>query len=351
MGALEITLISLLLLGANAFFVAGEFALISARRSEIEPKARAGSFLARQTLWTMEHVSLMMATAQLGITLCTIALGALAKPALAYLFEDLFALLGLSQAAFYVVSVILALALIAFLHVVFSEMVPKNIALARPSISALLLSLPLRLFSYLVYPFVWSLNALANGILRLLRIEPRDEVASAFTRDEVSRLVDESRREGKLDNYEGHLLSSALSFEEKELGEIVIPLKDWIFASSGSTPGEIEGMTAQHGYSRFPVQEGEEILGYVHVKDALDVTRKGDPFPAERLHPLPHFSERDYLRKALEVMQRLDVHLGLVLDRRGRTLGLVTLEDVLEELIGEVRDAATLLNKEKEAKD
>jgi CBS domain containing-hemolysin-like protein len=339
MQALSIILASLGLLLLNAFFVASEFALISARRSEIEGKSASGGFLARQTLWSMENVSLMMATAQIGITVATIALGALAKPALAYLFQEVFSIIGLSDAFFYFLSVVLSLTFIAFLHVVFAEMVPKNIALARPSASALLLSFPLRIVSYLIYPLVWFLNIIANAILRLVAIDPRDEINSAFTRDEVSRLVDESRREGKLDHHEGHLLSSALQFEEKRLDTVLIKSEEWVSLAKDVTPGEIENLTAASGYSRFPLKEAGDFISYIHVKDALEITRKNEPFPRSRMHALPVLRDTDTLRRALEVMQRLDVHLARVVDRENKTLGLVTFEDVLEELIGEIRDA------------
>lgn len=327
---------SLLLLVANAFFVAAEFALVAARRSEIE--ARPSSWMQRQTLRAMDRVSLMMATAQIGITVCTIGLGALAKPALAALFENLFGIvlpLGWALA----LGTGGALVLVATLHVVLGEMVPKNAALARSSSAALLLSPPLRALSFVFWPLVWSLNEAANGVLRVLRVEPRQSLSAAFTRDEVAGLVEESRVEGKLEGSEGRLAASTLRFAESSVRQIAIPLGRWVHLDNRSTPRDLELLSARYGYSRFPVIVHEELQGYLHLKDALQAPEINEPFPRSTLRSLPALDPDDSLRSALEIMQHYGAHLARVENNQG-VWGLVALEDVIEELVGEVRDVA-----------
>ncbi|HEY0359529.1 MAG TPA: CNNM domain-containing protein, partial [Mycobacteriales bacterium] len=207
MSDVQAVLLAVVLLGLNAFFVGAEFALITARRTQIEPRAVAGSRAARTTLRAMENVSMMMAGAQLGITVCSLGLGAVGEPALAHLVEPLFARFGVPDGLLHPAAFVLAMTIVVFLHVVLGEMVPKNIAIAGPERSALVLAPPLVAVVTVLRPFIVTMNAIANGILRLLRVEPKDEVGSTFTREEVAGLVEESRREGLLDADEYDLLS------------------------------------------------------------------------------------------------------------------------------------------------
>lgn len=329
------------LLVANAFFVGAEFALISARRSVIEPKAEEGGMVARVTLRSMENVSLMLAGSQLGITLCTLGLGAMAEPAIAHLIAGPLESIGVPGALVHPVALILALFLVASLHVVLGEMVPKNIALARPDRSALALVPPLRLVVFLLYPAIGSLNWVANAILRLLGVEPRSEVASAFTRDEVAGLVEESRREGFLDSHESNLLTGALGFEERTARSVLIPMDSIETVPVTVTPAEVEAIAAKTGFSRFPVSRDGDLIGYLHLKDALEFKdrHRNRPIAESWVRPLPTVGGGDLLRSVLETMQGSGAHLARVCDPVSGTVGVVALEDVLEELIGEVRDA------------
>ena len=334
-------LISIGLLGLNAFFVGAEFALISARRAEIEPRAEAGSRIAGVTLKAMENVSLMMATAQLGITLCTLGLGALAKPAVGTILEDLFGLASIPDSVSYPISVVLALLLVAALHVVIGEMVPKNIALARPDRSALALAGTLRAISFLLYPVIGLMNITANLILRAVGVQPRDEVTSAFTRDEVAGFVEHSHREGVLDFQEEQLLAGALELEERDARSVLLPIDRIETLPATATAAEVEQASARTGFSRFPATRDGEMIGYLHLKDALEGgdEARDRPIDESLIRPLPTVRSKRRLRGALEQMITADSHLARVVDDRGGTVGVVTLEDVLEELIGEVRDA------------
>jgi len=328
------------LLLVNAFFVGAEFALISARRTIVEPKALAGSRAAKITLGAMENVSLMMAGAQLGITIASLALGALSEPAIARLLEIPFAALGVPAALLHPIAFAIALSIVTYLHVVFGEMVPKNIALAGPERMAMLLAPPLVLIVKILFPLLWVMNAIANAFLRLMKVEPKNEVASVFTRDEVAALVEESRHGGMLEISDSTLLLGALTFEERDVSSVVIPLTGLTTLAPDVTPAQAEHV-AIGGFSRFPVRAGDGTLsGYVHIKDLLEIEaeRRDLPIDPALVRALPAVRTDLPLRQALSIMQHSGAHLARATDENGRVTGIVTLEDVLEELVGQIRD-------------
>ncbi|NLT05571.1 MAG: HlyC/CorC family transporter [Solirubrobacterales bacterium] len=335
--------LSVVLLALNAFFVGAEFALVSARRSSIEPRAADGSRIARLTVSAMERVSLMIAGAQLGITICTVGLGYVGKPAVAHLLEGPLEAAGIPSAAVYPITFALALALVGYLHVVIGEMVPKNIALARPDRSALALAPPLVLVVRLLHPIIAFLNWVANTTLRLAGVTPKDEVTSAFTRDEVAGLVEESRREGLIDPHEGRLLVGALEFEDRTVRSVLLDGGELTTVAATITPAELERIAARTGHSRFPVTGGDGLIGYLHVKDVLETEdrHRNRPIAERWIRPLPVLRETDRLRAALARMQRSGAHMAQVRGADGTLLGVVALEDVLEELVGEIRDEAS----------
>jgi CBS domain containing-hemolysin-like protein len=332
--------ISVFLLAANAFFVGAEFALISARRSLIEPRAAEGSRTARTTLYAMEHVSLMMAGAQLGITICSLGLGYLGEPAIAHFLEGPFDTIGVPESLVHPISFAIALGLIGYLHVVLGEMVPKNLALAGPDRAALALAPPLVLIVRVLHPAIALLNWIANRTLRAVGIQPQDEVTSSFTRDEVAGLVSESGREGMLEENEQRLLIGALEFEERDARSVLLALDDVDTVPVDVTPAQVEEIAGRTGYSRFPVVEDGELIGYLHVKDALEFKdrHRNRPIARSWIRSLAVVNASDLLRTVLATMQRSNAHLARVVDADGTVLGLAALEDVLEELVGEIRD-------------
>ncbi|HEX6876194.1 MAG TPA: hemolysin family protein [Nocardioidaceae bacterium] len=336
-------LLALALLAANAFFVGSEFALISARRTQIEPKAASGSRTARITLRAMENVTVVMAGAQLGITLASLGLGALGEPAVAHLLAPVLHSLHVPEGALHPVSFVVAMSVVVYLHVVLGEMVPKNIALAGPDRAALVLGPPMMLVVTLLKPLVLGLNAVANGVLRLMRVEPKGEVTSAFTREEVAALVDESRGEGLLPQDEYDRLAGALGFTERTVTSVLMSPEDLTTVERGATSAEVEKVCAATGYSRFPVRADDgELTGYLHIKDVLETerARRSVTVDDKWVRPFATVRPHDVLHDALETLQRRGAHMGRVVDDDGAVLGLVTLEDVLEELVGEIRDAA-----------
>jgi CBS domain containing-hemolysin-like protein len=327
------------LLLVNAFFVGAEFAVISARRSQIEPKADAGSRAAKTTLYAMEHATLMLATSQLGITVCSLVILNVSEPAIHHLLEIPLGLTSLSAEAIGVIAFISALLLVTFLHVVFGEMVPKNLAFSVPTRAALLLAPPLVLVSRLVKPVIWSLNAVANGILRLVRVEPKDEATSAFTLDEVAAIVRQSTREGMLVDASG-TVTAAFEFTTKQVSDVAVPLDEMVLLPWESTPADLRRAVAVHGYSRYLLAGSDGLpAGYLHLKDVSDLADQESPVPAKRIRRLAAVSGGDELEDALAALRRTGAHIARVVDRDGRTTGVLFLEDIIEELVGEVQDA------------
>jgi CBS domain containing-hemolysin-like protein len=329
------------LLLANAFFVGAEFAVISARRSQIEPLAEAGKQSAKTALWAMEHATLMLAMSQLGITVCSLLILNVSEPAIHHLLEAPLALTGWPEEVIGTIAFIITLVLVSFLHVVFGEMVPKNLSFSLPDRAVLLLAPPLvglaRVFRFAIV----ALNATANGILRLFGVEPKNEAASAFTLDEVSTIVSQSKKEGVLSDRTG-ALSAAFEFTSKKVKDVTLPVRELVSLSDRATPAEIERAVAKHGFSRYVIVDEEgQPDGYLHLKDVIDL--EGDayerPVPAKRIRQLVSMYEETELEDALGSMRRTNSHLVRTFDEAGGTTGVLFLEDIIEELVGEVQDA------------
>ena len=337
-----VLLVVVLLLG-NAFFVGTEFALISARRSQIEPAAKAGSRWARQTLKAMENISLVIGVNQLGITVCSLLLGAVGEPAVAHLLSPVLEWAHVPHTWVHPISFVVALAVVVALHVVMGEMIPKNIALAGPERAALVLGPPIWFFVTVLRPVVLLINWVARGVLRLVGVQLKDEVSSAFTREQVAALVEESRGEGLLAEDEYDRLTGALGFAEKTVASVLLPLDTLTTVSRGATTAEVEDLCAATGFSRFPVRgEDGDLVGYLHIKDVLETEEelRQRVISDKWIRPLAGVRRRDLLHDTLETLQRRGAHMALVVDDAGTVQGLATLEDVIEELVGEIRDAA-----------
>lgn len=329
------------LLVANAFFVAAEFAVISARRSQIEPRAEAGSKRARTALYAIEHATLMLATSQLGITVCSLLILNVSEPAIHHLLEGPLEWTGLSAGAVSVAAFVITLVLVSYLHVVFGEMVPKNAAFSMPERAVLLLAPPLVGISRLLRHIIAGLNAIANGVLRLFRVEPKSEANATYTLDEVANIVSHSTREGVLQDRSG-AVTAAFEFTAKEAIDLLVPIDRLVVLPEGATPEDVEAAVTRHGFSRYPICDAAgELAGYVHVKDLLRISedRISEPIPPKRVREMLTLRPDTGLEDVLAGMQARGVHLARIVDAAGAELGVVFLEDVIEELVGEVHDA------------
>ncbi len=329
------------LLLANAFFVGAEFAVISARRSQIEPLVEAGSKRAKTALWAIEHATLMLATSQLGITVCSLLILNVSEPAIHHLLEGPLHWTGLSPEVVSVSAFVITLVLVSYLHVVFGEMVPKNAAFSIPDRAVLLLAPPLVWISRALRHIISGLNSIANGVLRLFGIEPKDEANSTYTLEEVAGIVSHSTREGLLEDRSG-ALTAAFEFTEKRARDILVPTDRLVTLPEGSTPGDVEQAVTKHGFSRYAMRgRNGELEGYVHIKDLLRLgeQRIAEPIPAKRIREMFTLRDDTDLEDVLARMQNRGVHLARVVDAKGSELGVLFLEDVIEELVGEIHDA------------
>ena len=329
------------LLAGNAFFVASEFAVVAARRAQIEPAAQAGSKRAKKALYAMENATLMLATSQFGITVCSLIILLVSEPALHHLLEVPLGALGLDPAWVSGVAFGIALLVVTFLHVVFGEMVPKNISFSLPDRAVLTLAPALVGVSTLLLPIIAGLNAIANGFLRMCGVEPKAEATSAYTLDEVATIVAESQKEGMLTDQSG-ALTAAFEFTTKIVADIRIPLDALVTVPEDATPTDVQQAVSQHGFSRYVLRdESDRPTGYVHIKDVLDVPDDQCDYPVspKKIRPMISLPDSADLEDALAMMRRTGSHLARVHGPDGTPVGVLFLEDVIEELVGEVRDA------------
>lgn len=334
-------LVAVFLLVLNAFFVGAEFALVSARRDRLEAMADRGVDRARMVIRAAENTSMMMAGAQLGITLCTIGLGALGEPTVAYYLESVLHPLGLPAAVLHGIAFAVALMLVSVLHIVLGEMVTKNIAIAAPEKTAVWLTPVLVGWIRLIRPVIALLNAAANGILRLLKVQPKDEVESAHTPDELANMIADSRREGLLDQAEHRRLTQTLSSAERTVADVLVPLDEVETVPHPPTVGDIEEAVNRTGFSRFPVRMPDgKLNGYLHVKDVLDQADQdpSTPVPYHRVRGLPEIPADSRLDEALAALRRARSHVAKAVGPDRTVLGVIALEDLVEEYVGTVRD-------------
>src|ERR1700712_1289861 len=282
MGDLFGVLLTVLLLATNAFFVAAEFALISARRDRLEALAEQGKRSAIAVIQAGQNLSLMLAGAQLGITVCSILLGRVGEPAVAHLLETPFDLLVVPDAVLHTVSFIVALTIVVVLHVLLGEMVPKNIAIAGPESAAMLLVPPYLLSIRIARPFIAFYDWCAKLTLRTFGVEAKNELENTVSTVELSEMIAESLSEGLLDPEEHNRLSRALQIRTRAVADVAIPLSE-VHAvpaaadDTGPTVDAIQQALQDSGYSRFPVTgSGGRYIGYIHIKDVLNLVNDAD---------------------------------------------------------------------------
>jgi CBS domain containing-hemolysin-like protein len=335
--------VAVALLIANGFFVGAEFALIAARRTRIEQLSAEGNARAATALASIRELSFMLAGAQLGITMASLGLGFVAEPAVAHAIESgLQGVVDLPEGLLHSISFVVALGIVVFFHMVVGEMAPKNIAIAEPERTALWLALPMRLYVNVLRPFIHLLNALANGALRLMRVEPIDEVTSVHTSQEIATMIVEAGEGGMLEEFKQHLLSGAIELGARDAGAAMVPRTEITAVPSTATPADVERVVVESGHSRIPVfsEDIDHVLGFIHAKDLLRVpdNERGSVLRSDLFRQMLIVPESRKLRPLLIDMRRERRHLALVIDEHGGTAGIVTLEDLLEELVGEIRD-------------
>ena len=335
-------LVALLLLAGNAFFVGAEFSLISARRDRLETLQARGRVRAGMVIRASEHLSQMLAAAQLGITICSLGLGSLGEPSVAHQLEWLLRPLEVPDAVQHAVAFVVALGIVTVLHILLGEMVPKNIAIAGPERTALWMVPPLVTWARLMRPVIAVLNWVANHVLRMFGVQPRDELESGYSPDELANLISDSSREGLLDSQEHRRLTQTLATMARTVADVAIPLSRVTTLPAGASLGDVERAVRETGFSRFPLVAADGTLaGYLHVKDVLDLLDEppDTPVPSGSVRPLPDVAADAKLDEALALLRRSRSHLARVVGTGGDIAGVVALEDLVEEYVGTVRDA------------
>ncbi|GAA1108054.1 hemolysin family protein [Kribbella jejuensis] len=336
-------LISAVLLALNGFFVAAEFALVASKRHRLEEAAASGSRSARAAIAGVSELSLMLAGAQLGITLCTLGLGSLSEPAVAHLLHPLFELAHVPEGVGHVIALVIAVGGIGLLHVLLGEMAPKSWAISNPERSALILAMPFRGFTYVFRPLLSVLNWIANLCVRLIGVTPQNEIANAHGPDELRLLIESSREHGTLEEPEHELLTAMLALQNTTVGQVMTPIAELSTVASTASAREVERTSRREGHSRLAVVRSGPgspgICGIVHVRDAARVTTAGDTTSrAADLMTAPlELGANTPVAKAIRTMREERSQLAVV--RGGdQAIGVVALEDLLEEVIGEFDD-------------
>ncbi|WP_214415651.1 hemolysin family protein [Sphaerisporangium fuscum] len=336
MNTLTALLLGVVLLIGNGLFVAAEFAVVSSRRHRLEEAAAGGGRLVRTAgraaLRNGRELSLMLAGAQLGITLCSLGLAMVTEPTIEHLLEPVFGLVGLPESMRVAVAYVIALTIITFLHMVAGEMAPKSWALTHPERAAMGLALPFRGFTWVARPVLATLNGLSNGLLRAFGVRPRDELATTRTPPQLAMLVGESARMGLLDRTEHDLLTRALRVQSQPIERLMVPIAEASSVPAGASDEVVRRAAAASGHLRLLVTAGspEDVLGVLHVRDTL--IRPGSS-PQELMSPVPRLEASTTLPEAVARLQDAHAHLGLVTGDGGRVVGLVTLTDLVGELL------------------
>ncbi len=336
------------LLLINAFFVAAEFAVVAARRSQIEPAALAGKRSAKTALWAIEHAALMLATCQLGITVVSLLILNVAEPSIHHLVEQALGFTGWSDSVTGGIGFVVALTLVTFLHVTFGEMVPKNASFSVPDRALLLLAAPLVFLGNILMPVIVAFNAIANGVVRLFGLTPRAEAVSTFTLEQVARIVSHSTAEGTIEDASG-AITAAFEFTEKKAKDSQVALTSVVSLPESVTVEQVEQAVTTHGFSRYVISDDEGVpVGYLHLKDILDdeslTGTDAGPIEGKKIRRLESVSTETDLEDALALLQRAGSHLARVVDADGTVTGVLFLEDIIEELVGEVKDATRRLS-------
>lgn len=333
-----------LLVLINGFFVAAEFALVSSRRSRIEAKAAEGNKGADVALKLLDNPTMFISAVQLGVTLASLALGWLGEPTIAHFLEPLADRIAPAGTVNYVahgIAIAIAFTCITFLHVTFGELIPKMFALENAESFATFASRPLQLFAKTFWPFLWIFNRAGAFFGKLLGLKSSLEHASVYTEEEIRQLVQLSQKSGHLNEEEQKLINQVFEFSETTVKEAMIPRTEIAFIQENATLEEIARAFRQHGYSRLPVcrESLDDIAGVIHSKDVMSYLLRPKAFKLERVIQKPvYVVDTARLEDVLRQMQKEKFHFGFVVDEHGGVEGIITLEDLLEEIVGDISD-------------
>jgi CBS domain containing-hemolysin-like protein len=335
-GILHVGLIILLVL-LNGFFVSVEYAMVKVRSGRIDNLIAEGSKRALKARNIVGNLDGYLSACQLGITLASLALGWLGQPAIANIVGPLLGSIGLGETTVNVVSLIIALMFITILHIVLGELAPKTIAVNKAESVLLLTSGPMNVFYKIMYPLIWIVKGLARNLLRIFRLAPASELGTAHTEEEIRIIMQESNKSGFIDNTEMTLVDNIFGFVDTMAREIMIPRTEMICLNNHLSVEENLEVAFEGMRTRYPVCDGDKdhILGFIHIKDLI---RERTPSYQELVRPILTVPESIQISALLKVMQRAKTQIAILIDEYGGTSGMVTLEDIMEEIVGEIQD-------------
>ena len=336
-------LVVALLLFANAFFVATEFALVSVRKTRLAQLSKEGNKLAKIALDSINHLDRSIAAVQLGITIASIGLGWVGEAALVKLIQPLFGFLPVSMQAVatHSLAVSIAFALITFMHVVIGELMPKSIAIQHPETTALVVAKPMSFITKIFTPFIFLLNGFGNWLLSLMKIPPAHVGHLVHTVEELDMIIDESHKEGVLNDTEKDILQNVFKFSDIMAKQVMVPRPDVISIPLDITTEELKKLTIENQYTRYPVYEDalDKVVGILHLKDLYTLIIEDKEIVLKNiLRPAILVPETLTIDKLIHEFKTKRAQMALVIDEFGGVSGLVTLEDILEEIVGEVQD-------------
>lgn len=325
----------------NGFFVAAEFAMVKVRGSRIDTLVQAGHKRAKLAVHLTNNLDAYLSACQLGITLASLGLGWIGEPAIADLLKPLLLRLGIeSDVVLHTISIAVAFSIITFLHIVLGELAPKTLAIRKSEGVTLWTAGPMIAFYRLMYPFIWFLNGTAIRLLRLFGIAPATEQDSAHTEEEIRILMKESHKSGLIDNTELTLVDNIFEFTETTAREIMIPRTEMNCLYANLSFEENKALALENLHTRYPVCENDKdnIIGFVHMKDILRIDEKKPDDIREIMRPITTVPESMQISQLLKLMQKKKTQIAILIDEYGGTSGLVTLEDIMEEIVGEIQD-------------
>lgn len=335
--------LTLFLVILNGFFVAAEFAIVKVRGSQIEIKAKTGSRVAKTAKHMISHLDGYLAATQLGITLASLGLGWVGESVMSNIVFNFFSFISLpiSESVATSAGHVFAFLIITFLHIVFGELAPKSLAIQRPVNTTMAVALPLQFFYILFRPFIYVLNGFANVILRGFGINAVNSGETIHSSEELQYILDQGKETGALDTAEHQLIKNVFDFNERVVKNIMVPRTKIVAIEDNTTLEEILELIVEEGYSRIPVYEEtiDKIVGIVHAKDILSIMANKREFILENIIRKPFFvPESKKINSLMAELKLKKMQIAIVLDEFGGTAGMVTLEDIVEELVGEIQD-------------
>ena len=335
--------LTLLLVVLNGFFVAAEFAIVKVRYSQVEIKAKTGNQSAKIAKHILQNLDGYLSATQLGITLASLGLGWIGESVVTKVILGALSLfdIAISPELAHQIALPVAFGTITILHIVFGELAPKSIAIQRPVTTTFALAIPLNIFYYIFRPFIWVLNGLANIILKKMGVSAIHG-HEVHTSEELQLLLDQGKESGALDSSEHELIKNVFDFNDRTVKKIMVPRTAILAINIDSPYAEFVSAVINEGYTRMPVYKGniDEIIGFIHVKDLLMKELKDQTVSlSDMIRPVYFIPESKKIADLLsEMRKKKNPHIAIVLDEFGGTAGLVTMEDIIEELVGEIQD-------------